>query len=347
MQTSDFDYHLPEASIAQTPVEPRDSSRLLVLHRDTGRLEHRIFREIGEYLRPNDLLVLNQTRVIPARIYARKPTGGRVELLLLRRRDEITWEALVGGKGLRVASKLQVEEGPQAEIIAMLNGSERLVRFAEPIEPYFPKVGHVPLPPYIHAELKDPERYQTVYAKEPGSAAAPTAGLHFTPRLLDELQAQGVKIAYVTLHVGLDTFAPVTEENPAEHKIHTEWCELPQETADLINQTREAGRRIIAVGTTSVRTLESAAIENRKSKIGNTDHWSPITAFTGPTSLYILPGYQFKVVDAMITNFHLPKSTLLMLVSAFAGREKILETYQTAIQEGYRFYSFGDAMLIL
>lgn len=347
MQTSDFDYHLPEASIAQTPVEPRDSSRLLVLHRETGKLEHRIFREIGEYLRPNDLLVLNQTRVIPARIFARKVTGGRVELLLLRRRDEVTWEALVGGKGLRVASKLQVEDGPQAEIIAMLNGSERLVRFAEPIEPYFPKVGHVPLPPYIHAELKDPERYQTVYAKEPGSAAAPTAGLHFTPRLLDELQAQGVKIAYVTLHVGLDTFAPVTEENPAEHKIHTEWCELPQETADLINQTREAGRRIIAVGTTSVRTLESAAIENRKSKTGNTDHWSPITAFTGPTSLYILPGYQFKVVDAMITNFHLPKSTLLMLVSAFAGREKILETYQTAIQKGYRFYSFGDAMLIL
>ncbi|MEZ0396960.1 MAG: tRNA preQ1(34) S-adenosylmethionine ribosyltransferase-isomerase QueA [Anaerolineales bacterium] len=350
MHTSDFDYHLPESAIAQTPVEPRDASRLLVLKRDTGALEHRIFREIGLYLRPGDLLVLNQTRVIPARIYARKPTGGRVELLLLRRRDDRTWEVLVGGKGLRVASKIEVEEGPEAEILEILNGAERLVRFSEPIEPYFPKVGHVPLPPYIHAELKDPERYQTVYARQPGSAAAPTAGLHFTPRLLDELQAQGIRLAYVTLHVGLDTFAPVTEENPAEHKIHTEWCELPQETADLINQTRAAGGRVIAVGTTSVRTLETAAAHstlNTDHRPLNTDHRPLITTFTGPTSLYILPGYRFKVVDAMITNFHLPKSTLIMLVSAFAGREKILETYQIAIREGYRFYSFGDAMLIL
>lgn len=340
MNTSDFDYHLPPSSIAQTPLEPRDSSRLLVLHRDTGALEHRIFRELGEYLHPNDLLVLNQTRVIPARIYARKETGGRVELLLLRRRDLLRWEALVGGKGLRVGSKVRVQDGPEAVILEFLDGAERLLLFTEPIEPYFPKVGHVPLPPYIHEELKDPERYQTVYAREPGSAAAPTAGLHFTPRLLDELQGMGVKIAYVTLHVGLDTFAPVTEDNPEEHKIHTEWCELPQETADAINQARAAGGRVIAVGTTSVRTLETAASLN-------TDHCSLITAFTGPTSLYILPGYQFKLVDAMITNFHLPKSTLLMLVSAFAGREKILETYQTAICEGYRFYSFGDAMFIV
>ncbi|MEP0806306.1 MAG: tRNA preQ1(34) S-adenosylmethionine ribosyltransferase-isomerase QueA [Chloroflexota bacterium] len=336
MKTSDFDYRLPEASIAQTPAEPRDSSRLLVLHRETGRLEHRIFRDVGEYLRPGDLLVLNQTRVIPARLYARKETGGRVELLLLRRRDSVTWEALVGGKGLRVGRKVKVEEGPAAEVVEMLNGSERLIRFSEPIEPYFPKVGHVPLPPYIHEELKDPERYQTVYAREPGSAAAPTAGLHFTPGLLEQVQAQGVRIAYVTLHVGLDTFAPVTEDNPTEHKIHTEWCELPQQTADLINQTRAAGGRVIAVGTTSVRTLETAA-----------DRRLPITSYSGTTSLYILPGYQFKLVDAMITNFHLPKSTLLMLVSAFAGRETILRAYETAVREGYRFYSFGDAMLIL
>ena len=336
MQTADFNYHLPESSIAQTPLEPRDSSRLLVLHRDTGTLEHRIFRELGDYLRPNDLLVLNQTRVIPARIYARKPTGGRVELLLLRRRDLLRWEALVGGKGLRVGSRVRVEDGPEALIVEMLAGSERLLLFSEPIEPYFPKVGHVPLPPYIHEKLADPERYQTVYAREPGSAAAPTAGLHFTARLMDELQADGVKIAYVTLHVGLDTFAPVTEENPEKHKIHTEWCELSQETADAINQTKASGGRVIAVGTTSVRTLESAA-----------DGQNGILSYNGPTSIYILPGYKFKIVDAMVTNFHLPKSTLIMLVSAFAGREKILETYQTAIQEGYRFYSFGDAMLIL
>jgi len=340
VNTSDFDYDLPESSIAQTPLEPRDSSRLLVLTRDTGELEHVHFRDLGGYLRPNDLLILNQTRVIPARIYARKSTGGLVELLLLRRRDLVTWESLIGGKGLRVGGKVQIEEGPEAEIVEILNGSERLIRFSEPIEPYFAKVGHVPLPPYIHEKLTDPERYQTVYARDPGSAAAPTAGLHFTPRLLDELQAKGVKLAYVTLHVGLDTFAPVTEDNPEEHKIHTEWCELPQETADAINQARASGGRIIAVGTTSVRTLESAAPVN-------TGRRSLVTALNGPTSLYILPGYQFEVVDAIVTNFHLPKSTLIMLVSAFAGRKKILETYQTAIYEGYRFYSFGDAMLIL
>ena len=389
MKTSDFDYYLPESSIAQTPAEPRDSSRLLVLHRDTGEIEHHIFRYVGDYLRSGDLLVLNQTRVIPARIYARKETGGRVELLLLRRRNELTWEALVGGKGLRVGKKLFLESddssrhsaektttsgsagmlcthalvwlkphgaredvGVYAEIIEILDGSERLIKFSEPIEPYFSKVGNVPLPPYIHEKLNDPERYQTVYAREPGSAAAPTAGLHFTPRLLEELQAKGVKIAYVTLHVGLDTFAPVTEDNPEEHVIHTEWCELSQETADLINKTREAGGRVIAVGTTSVRTLESAGIGNQKLGIGFPDSRLPnndseISAFTGSTKLFILPGYKFQVVDAIITNFHLPKSTLLMLVSAFAGREKILETYETAIKEGYRFYSFGDAMIVL
>jgi len=359
MKTSDFDYDLPESSIAQTPVEPRDSSRLLVLHRDTGALEHRIFREISDYLHRGDLLVLNQTRVIPARIYARKFTGGRVELLLLRRRDRLTWEALVGGRSLRAGSRVKVEHGPEAEIIEVLNGSERLIQFSDPIEPYFSKVGNVPLPPYIHEKLSDPERYQTVYAHEPGSAAAPTAGLHFTPELLKKLQKKGVKIAYVTLHVGLDTFAPVTEENPEEHKIHTEWCELTQETADAINHAKSSGGRVIAVGTTSVRTLESAVgIGNREtgivfapqsptpdSRISNIEY--RVSSFTGPTSLFILPGYQFKIVDAIITNFHLPKSTLLMLVSAFAGRENILETYEAAIKEGYRFYSFGDAMLIL
>jgi len=350
MKTSDFDYNLPESSIAQTPAEPRDSSRLLVLHRNTGDLEHRIFRDVIDYLNAGDLLVLNQTRVIPARIYARKETGGRVELLLLRRRDELTWEALVGGKGLRVGKLVKVKDGPEAEVMEILEGSERVIRFSEPIEPYFSKVGNVPLPPYIHEKLNDPERYQTVYAREPGSAAAPTAGLHFTARLLEELQVKGVKIAYVTLHVGLDTFAPVTQADPQEHKIHSEWCELPQKTADLINQTKQAVGSVVAVGTTSVRTLETAAslqsptlAPYARADVSNCQ----LPAFIGPTSLFILPGYQFKVVDVMITNFHLPKSTLLMLVSAFAGRERILETYETAINEGYRFYSFGDAMLIL
>ena len=353
MKTSDFDYHLPPASIAQTPAEPRDSSRLLVLDRRTGNLEHRIFREVGAYLRPGDLLVLNRTRVIPARIFARKATGGRVELLLLRRLEARTWEALVGGKGLTAGKTLLIEEGPRAEILETLEGSRRLIRFESPIEPFFPKIGHVPLPPYIHTGLQDPERYQTVYAQDPGSAAAPTAGLHFTPRLLDELQAAGVKLAYVTLHVGLDTFAPVTEDDPAGHVIHTEWCELPPVTADAINATRAAGGRIIAVGTTSVRTLESAARatgDDGPQTAGATSVLRPssvVQPFTGDTSLFILPGYEFKLVDVMLTNFHLPKSTLLMLVSAFAGRETMLEAYRVAVHEGYRFFSFGDAMLIL
>lgn len=335
MKTSDFDYHLPESSIAQTPVEPRDSSRLLVLDRKTGKASHSFFHEIGKFFNPGDLLVLNQTRVIPARLFAHKPTGGRVELLLLRREDLLTWECLVGGKGLSKGKSVAVENGPSAEIMAVLDGSRRRIRFTEPIEPYFPVAGHVPLPPYIHTPLTDPERYQTVYAREPGSAAAPTAGLHFTPRLLDELKRSGVKTAFVTLHVGLDTFAPVTEDDPAEHNIHSEWCELPEETADLINQTCVSGGRIIAVGTTSVRTLES-----QKGRL-------PLMPNAGPTNLFILPGYKFKIVDAMITNFHLPKSTLLMLVSAFAEKEMILSAYELAIKEGYRFYSFGDAMLIL
>ncbi|MGB8212159.1 MAG: tRNA preQ1(34) S-adenosylmethionine ribosyltransferase-isomerase QueA [Anaerolineales bacterium] len=336
MKTSDFDYTLPPASIAQTPIEPRDASRLLVLQRDSGTLEHAIFRDLGQYLHPADLLVINRTRVIPARLFASKPTGGRVEILLLRREDLLTWECLVGGKGLAAGKRIAIENGPSAEIVAVLEGAHRRLRFAEPIEPWFSKVGHVPLPPYIHIPLTDPERYQTVYASEPGSAAAPTAGLHFTPRLMEALKAQGVDFAEVTLHVGLDTFAPVTEEDPEEHHIHTEWCEVPPATVDAITRARQSGGRIIAVGTTSVRTLESAARAGRDS----------IISYTGPTNLYILPGYRFNLVDAMITNFHLPKSTLIMLVSAFAGRENVLHAYELAMQAGYRFYSFGDAMFI-
>ncbi|MBK6791805.1 MAG: tRNA preQ1(34) S-adenosylmethionine ribosyltransferase-isomerase QueA [Anaerolineales bacterium] len=344
MKTTDFDYHLPETSIGQTPAEPRDSSRLLVLHRDSGEVEHRFFRDVGSLLRPGDLLVLNQTRVIPARIFARKDTGGKVELLLLRRRDDLTWEALVGGKGLRVGKLVHVEDGPTAQIVEILEGSERLIKFSEPIEPYFCAGWECAAAPYIHEKLSDPERYQTVFSKEPGSAAAPTAGLHFTPQLLDALKAAGVKVAYVTLHVGLDTFAPVNEDDPAEHKIHSEWS-LSQATADAINQTKRNGGRVIAVGTTSVRTLESAG-QSSSSDAQTANSEYQIESFVGATTLFILPGYQFKVVDAMITNFHLPKSTLLMLVSAFAGRERSSETYNLAIQDGYRFYSFGDAMFI-
>lgn len=341
MKTSDFDYALPESFIAQHPIEPRDAARLLVLHRDSGVVEHGTFRDVTSYLDPKDVLVLNRTRVIPGRIYARKPTGGRVELLLLRRRDAVTWEVLVGGKGLSKGRSVQVEEGPKAQIIENGGGGERVIRFDQPIEDLLSRIGHVPLPPYIHATLADPERYQTVYAREPGSAAAPTAGLHFTPGLLDQIRQKGVQLAYVTLHVGLDTFAPVNESDPSEHQIHTEWCEVSPEAAAAVNQARSSGGRIISVGTTSVRTLESAA---RAEGAGPGRLIAPLSA---PTSLYILPGFDFKAVDGLVTNFHLPKSTLLMLVSAFAGRELTLETYEIAKREGYRFYSFGDAMLIL
>jgi S-adenosylmethionine:tRNA ribosyltransferase-isomerase len=340
LKTSDFDYELPPEYIAQTPVEPRDSSRLLVLNRETGTLEHHLFHDLGKFLLPGDLLVLNETRVIPARLYARKiPTGGRVEFLLLCRKDPLVWETLAGGKGLTPGKQIELEDGPLGEIVADLGGPRRLVKFAEPLEPLLDRIGHVPLPPYIHEPLSERERYQTVYAQEPGSAAAPTAGLHFTSGLIEQLKSQGVKFAFVVLHVGLDTFAPVNEDDPQEHEIHTEWCQLSLETASLIRQTKAAGRRVIAVGTTSVRTLESAGRESQVEKV--------VAPFEGPTDLFILPGYQFQVVDAMITNFHLPRSTLVMLVSAFAGREQIISAYETAKQERYRFYSFGDAMLIL
>jgi len=350
MKTSDFDYLLPNRFIAQTPLEPRDSSRLLILSRDTGNLEHAVFRDIGKYLNPGDLLVINQTRVIPARLFARKSTGGRVEILLLRRVEGQIWECIIGGKGMKEGVRVQLEEGgPEAEIVDVLESTRRLVRFSKAIDLYLPRIGHIPLPPYIHETLQNPERYQTVYARDRGSAAAPTAGLHFTPRLIRELQDQGIEFAEVTLHVGLDTFAPVTEDNPQEHMIHTEWCQLPQETADAINRARQAGGRVVAVGTTSVRTLESAGqqmtINEQQTAVGCQS--SVVHPYTGNTNLFILPGHDFQLVDAMITNFHLPRSTLIMLVSAFAGREGILKAYEVAKQERYRFYSFGDAMLIL
>jgi S-adenosylmethionine:tRNA ribosyltransferase-isomerase len=337
MKTSDFDYALPESAIAQTPASPRDTSRLLVLDRKTGRISHRIFREVGGYLQAGDVLVVNQTRVIPARLFGSKlPGGGRVELLLIKRLDPQRWECLGGGKGLKPGRQIQLDGGPFVEIEAQLDGPRRIVRFEQPPESYIDLAGQMPLPPYIHTPLQDRERYQTVYARDHGSAAAPTAGLHFTPELLAALTSQGIQIAPVTLHVGLDTFAPVTEETPAEHTIHTEWCHVPDHSAAIINQARKAGGKIVAVGTTSVRTLETAAGKD-----------GLVKPFEGPTHLYILPGYHFRMVDHMITNFHLPRSTLIMMVSAFAGRERVLETYQLAISEGYRFYSFGDAMLIL
>ena len=339
MKTSDFDYYLPPERIAQTPVEPRHSSRLLVLNRKNDTLEHATFWDIGKYLTPGDLLVINQTRVIPARLYAHKPTGGKVEILLLRKVNDDIWEALVGGKKMLAGQRVQVDDGPQVEVVEVLEGSHRLVRFAQSIEPFLPNVGQMPLPPYIHTPLHNPERYQTVYAKDTGSAAAPTAGLHFTPELMTKLEGMGIRFARITLHVGLDTFAPVTEDNPEEHHIHTEWCEVLPGVAEQINKAHRNGGRIVAVGTTCVRTLESAA---RLAK-----HGEVVAPFSGPTDLFILPGFEFRAVDAMVTNFHLPKSTLLMLVSAFAGRERMLATYQEAVRLNYRFYSFGDAMLLL
>jgi len=264
-----------------------------------------------------------------------------VEILLLRKRDNHTWEALVGGKGMTLGKQLKVishkpeENTPLGEIINDMSGSERLIQFDQELEPFFSKIGHVPLPPYIHAQLDDPERYQTVYAKNPGSAAAPTAGLHFTPELITQLSAEGIQFTTVTLHVGLDTFAPVNAIDPQEHKMHTEWCQMTEETAEKINHARSKGGRVIAVGTTSVRTLESAVVDSK------------LKPFEGPTDLFILPGYKFQMVDGMITNFHLPRSTLIMLVSALAGRQNILHAYEIAKQANYRFYSFGDAMLII
>jgi S-adenosylmethionine:tRNA ribosyltransferase-isomerase len=340
LKTSDFDYELPPELIAQEPIEPRDASRLLVLDRSKQSRQHRVFRDLLQYLNPDDLLVVNRSRVVPARLFAKKlPGDGKVELLLLERLDGGQWKTLVGGKGLTIGTKIKLENGMLGEITRDLGGPQRLVVFDRNLDASLSSLGQVPLPPYIHTSLADPERYQTVYAKESGSSAAPTAGLHFTPELLDHLSRNGIPVAEITLHIGLDTFAPVNEDDPGEHKIHTEWCQLSEETAGQVNATKRNGGKVVAVGTTSVRVLETAA---RLASGGNT-----VFPFEGRTELYILPGFEFNVVDRLLTNFHLPRSTLLMLVSAFAGRDLILDTYCEAIAEKYRFYSFGDAMLIL
>jgi len=350
MRLSDFDYHLPEDRLAQTAVEPRDASRLLVIHRKSGQLEHRVFRDLPEYLRRDDVLVLNQTRVIPARLHAAKiPGGGMVEILLIERIDDKRWLAMVGGKRIRTGTRLALtpDVGVGTTIIEVREESQRVVEFSEPIEPHLERLGQIPLPPYIHQPLSDPERYQTVYAHTPGSVAAPTAGLHFTPDLLLQIKAMGVEIAYCTLHVGPGTFQPVKVDNIAEHHLHQEYAELTPEDARRINEAKLRGGRVIAVGTTSVRTLETAAKLSVGDEAADVCPWRPVIAFGAPTGLFITPGYKFRVVDALVTNFHLPKSTLLMLVSAFASRELILRAYDEAIQDGYRFYSLGDACLLL
>ena len=339
MKTSDFYYDLPQELIAQTPLDRRDASRLLTLDKHTGRTEHHHFYELPQFLRPGDCLVLNNSRVLPARLIGHRPTGGAVELLLLVDRGSDVWECLVRpGKKLREGARVSFGDSQlQAEIQSVLPGGNRLVHFEyqgiflEVLE----ELGRMPLPPYIKAELQDQERYQTVYSKVVGSAAAPTAGLHFTPELLEQIEAMGVKLCYVTLHVGLGTFRPVKEEEITDHEMHSEYCVIPQETADIINETKRQGGRVICVGTTSCRTLESWAGED-----------GVVPATGGWTDIFIYPGYRFKVMDALVTNFHLPESTLIMLVSALAGREHILSAYQEAVRERYRFFSFGDAMLI-
>ncbi|MHB8625861.1 MAG: tRNA preQ1(34) S-adenosylmethionine ribosyltransferase-isomerase QueA [Aggregatilineales bacterium] len=347
MDLHDFDYDLPPEYIAQTAAEPRDSARLLVLHRANGRLEHCIFRDLLEYLHPGDALVLNQTRVIPARLHAiKQPTGGAIEVLLLERIDDRRWLCWVGGKRARAGTKLLIQGGNAikipAEVIEVREGAERVVEFVEPIEPYLSALGELPLPPYIHTPLADPERYQTVYARDLGSVAAPTAGLHFTPGLLDMIRVQGVEIVTCTLHVGPGTFQPVRAEQIADHTLHAEYAELSADAAEKINAVKSRGGRVIAVGTTSVRTLETAAWRALEC-----DKSGQVTSIAERTTLFITPGDPFRIVDAMVTNFHLPRSTLLMLVSAFAGRERILDAYEVAKHMGYRFYSLGDAMLIL
>jgi S-adenosylmethionine:tRNA ribosyltransferase-isomerase len=340
LKTSDFYYHLPKEHIAQYPVHPRDSSRLLVYDRVQDQVEHRVFSDLVDLLNEDDLLVINQTRVIRARIFGNKiPTGGKVELLLLRELERDIWEVMVGGKGLKPGIRIQIAGGPGGVVEKDLGRSLRLISFDSSLDDLLEDIGNVPLPPYIHKTLEEPERYQTIFARESGSAAAPTAGLHFTPGLIDKIRGKGISICEVTLHIGLDTFAPVHEEDPRDHQIHTEWCQLSERAASEINQARKRRGRIFAVGTTTVRTLETAA---SRSKDPNT-----LEPFEGPTDLYILPGYEFRVVDCLLTNFHLPESTLLMMVSAFTGREELFALYEMAIKEGYRFYSFGDAMLLI
>ena len=341
MKTSDFFYELPEELIAQDPLEDRTASRLLVLDRKADKLEHKIFSDVIDYLKPGDCLVINNTRVIPARLIGEKEdTGGKVEILLLKRRENDIWESLVKpGKKLRPGARVTFGDGRlKAEILEIAEEGNRLVKFYYEgiFEEILDSLGEMPLPPYITHKLEDKEMYQTVYAKFDGSAAAPTAGLHFTNELLEEIRQKGIKIASVTLHVGLGTFRPVKVEDVNNHHMHTEWYEVNKEASDIINETKKNGGRIICVGTTSCRTIESVADEN-----------GLMSAKTGETDIFIYPGYKFKVMDGLITNFHLPESTLVMLVSAFAGKERVLSAYETAVKERYRFFSFGDAMILI
>ena len=338
LKTSDFYYDLPEELIAQTPVYPRDSSRLLVYDRQKDEVSHRIFKDVTDYLKKGDVLVVNNTKVYPARIHAMTEYGGKVEILLLKRQNLTDWEVLVKpGKKCREGTVLKVNDELSVEILSRTEEGGRIVRFLFDgvFEDILSRVGEMPLPPYIHEKLKDQSRYQTVYCKEEGSAAAPTAGLHFTTELLDRIRGMGVEIVEVQLNVGLGTFRPVKVEDVTTHKMHTEYYSVSEKAAEKINAAKREGRRVIAVGTTSVRTLESAANEN-----------GTVEAKHGDTDIFIYPPYKFKVVDALITNFHLPESTLVMLVAAFTSREKILELYNLAVKEKYRFFSFGDAMFI-
>ena len=341
MKTSDFYYDLPEELIAQDPLEDRSSSRLMVLDRESGNISHHIFKDIIEYLNPEDCLVINDTKVIPARLYGiKEDTGAHIEILLLKRRENDVWETLVRpGKKAKPGTRLTFGDGRlKAEVIDVVEEGNRLIHFEYEgiFEEILDQLGEMPLPPYITHKLQDKNRYQTVYAKHEGSAAAPTAGLHFTPELLAAIEAKGIRIARVTLHVGLGTFRPVSVDNLEDHEMHSEFYQLSEEAAATLRQVKAAGKRIVAVGTTSIRTLET---------IGNKFD-GDIQADSGWTNIFIKPGYEWKVVDAFSTNFHLPKSTLVMLVSAFAGRELTLEAYHHAIQERYRFFSFGDAMFI-
>ncbi|MBG9795469.1 S-adenosylmethionine tRNA ribosyltransferase [Paenibacillus dendritiformis] len=341
MDVNLFDFHLPERLIAQTPLPDRTASRLLALNRRTGEVQHRTFPDIIEYLKPGDLLVLNDTRVIPARLFGVKPdTGGHVEVLLLKQEQDDVWEVLAKpAKRLKKGATVRFGDELTGTVIEERDMGGRLIRFeyAGIFNEILDRLGQMPLPPYIKEQLEDRERYQTVYAKREGSAAAPTAGLHFTDRILEQIRAKGVRIAMITLHVGLGTFRPMSADVVEEHVMHAEYYEVSEETAALINETRSSGGRIIAVGTTSCRTLETVA-----GRYGS----SPVAACSGWTDIFIYPGYEFRLVDSLLTNFHLPKSTLVMLVSAFAGREHIMAAYREAIEQEYRFFSFGDAMFI-
>jgi S-adenosylmethionine:tRNA ribosyltransferase-isomerase len=402
MNINQFDYPLPPELIAQTPLEPRHASRLMVVDSRSGQITHRTFADLPDLLLSGDILVANDSRVIPARLFSRKTSGGKVEILLLKRVDELRWEALVGGKRVRPGVVVEIQAGEQgsrgaggkenffssapplprspahitARITKDLGDSRRLIEFNQPVDSLLAEIGHTPLPPYIHTPLPDAERYQTVYSRVEGSAAAPTAGLHFSPEMLLALREKGVLLDYVTLHIGLDTFKPVTVEQVEQHTIHREFARLTSETARRINETKLAGGRLIAVGTTAARTLETAALRSAgvtgslqkvsgpglkvESSTFNVQPstfnlppltescpWKPVVAIEEETDLFIYPGYTFRAVDILLTNFHLPKSTLLMLVGAFAGVDLIRRAYEVAVAEKYRFYSFGDAMLIL